>query len=352
MAENNSIETDPGFSLRTPQGRKPAQPAQPAPAAAPSMPAVQRREYSAPQVPDAHLEWARPQPQAPASPVAQPQARPAVAVAPAPRPAAPARAAVEGTGLTVRDLKVFYGPVPAVRGVSLDCPPGQVVGVIGANGAGKTSLLSGIAGLVKTQGGSVDLDGRDITGWPAHRRGQAGIVYVAERWRVFPSLSVRENLTVGGWGLDKGEVNDRVEKIFTMFPRLKEREKVPSFRLSGGEQRMVSIGRALVTGARVILFDELSLGLAPRIVSDLIGTVRSIADEGRIIVLVEQYIGVLLKTADTIHVLERGRVKFASPSQEAAKWLELNGYMAHANTARDRAAGAQSPAAVATGEGR
>jgi branched-chain amino acid transport system ATP-binding protein len=256
----------------------------------------------------------------------------------------------QGTGLKVRDLNVFYGPVPAVRGVNLDCPPGKVVGVIGANGAGKTSLLSGIAGLVKTQGGKVELDGKDITGWPAHRRGQAGIVYVAERRRVFPSLSVRENLTVGGWGLDKAEVNVRVEKIFTMFPRLKEREKVPSFRLSGGEQRMVSIGRALVTGARVILFDELSLGLAPRIVAELIGTMRSLADEGRIIVLVEQYIGVLLKAADTVDVLERGRIKYSGPTQDAAAWLEEHGYMAHAKTAGERA-GTQSPAGAATGEG-
>jgi branched-chain amino acid transport system ATP-binding protein len=327
---------DPGFSLRgDPSSQQPAQ------------------------VPPEHLAWAPPevraqqqppQPVEPA-PAAEPTAQPDVRVdAPAPAPTASATAAVEGTGLRIRDLKVFYGPVPAVRGVSLDCPPGRVVGIIGANGAGKTSLLSGIAGLVKTQGGTVELDGRDISGWPAHRRGQAGIVYVAERRRVFPSLSVRENLTVGGWGLDKAEVNLRVEKIFTMFPRLKEREKVPSFRLSGGEQRMVSIGRALVTGARVILFDELSLGLAPRIVAELIGTMRSLADEGRIIVLVEQYIGVLLKTADTIDVLERGRVRFSGPTRDAAAWLEEHGYMAHAKTAGARA-GAQSPAGAATGEG-
>jgi branched-chain amino acid transport system ATP-binding protein len=283
-------------------------------------------------------------------PQSQVQAQVQVA-SPAPRPSGTATAVAEGSGLQVRDLKVFYGPVPAVRGVNLSCPPGTVVGVIGANGAGKTSLLSGIAGLVKTQGGTVELDGRDITSWPAHRRGQAGIVYVAERRRVFPSLSVRENLTVGGWGLDKGEVNNRVDKIFTMFPRLREREKVPSYRLSGGEQRMVSIGRALVTGARVILFDELSLGLAPRIVSELIGTVRSLADEGRIIVLVEQYIGVLLKVADTIDVLERGRVKFSGATGDASAWLEENGYMAHARTAGLQA-GAQSPATAATGEGR
>jgi len=245
----------------------------------------------------------------------------------------------QGAGLRVRDLKVFYGPVPAVRGVSLDCPPGRVVGVIGANGAGKTSLLSGIAGLVKTQGGKVELDGRDITGWPAHRRGQAGIVYVAERRRVFPSLSVRENLTVGGWGLDKGEVEDRLQRIYQMFPRIAEREKVPSYRLSGGEQRMVSIGRALMTGARCILFDELSLGLAPRIVGELTETVRRLADEGRIVVLVEQYIGVLLKTADSVHVLERGRVVYGGPTREAAQWLEHHGYLAHTEAAAANAAG-------------
>ena len=248
----------------------------------------------------------------------------------------PAPGAFEGSGLEVRGLRVFYGPVPAVRGVSLECRPGRIVGVIGPNGAGKTSLLTGIAGLVKASGGSVHLDGRDISRWPAHRRGQAGITMVAERRRIFPSLSVRENLTVGGWGLDKAEVNARVERIFTMFPRLKEREKVPSFRLSGGEQRMVSIGRALVTGARCILFDELSLGLAPRIVTELTGTVRALAEEGRIIVLVEQYIGVLLRLADSIHVLERGRVKFSGPTQEAAAWLEENGYMAHARAATVR----------------
>jgi branched-chain amino acid transport system ATP-binding protein len=257
----------------------------------------------------------------------------------------PAPNALEGGGLDIRDLRVYYGPVPAVRGVSMECRPGTVVGVIGANGAGKTSLLSGIAGLVRTSGGSVSLDGRDITSWPAHRRGQAGIVYVAERRRVFPSLSVRENLTVGGWGLDRAEVDARVERIFTMFPRLKEREKVPSFRLSGGEQRMVSIGRALVTGARCILFDELSLGLAPRIVAELTGTVRGLADEGRIVVLVEQYIGVLLKVADVIHVLERGRVRFAGPAREAAAWLEQHGYMAHAQTASASAEADVPPAA-------
>ncbi|HEY2703621.1 MAG TPA: ABC transporter ATP-binding protein [Candidatus Dormibacteraeota bacterium] len=253
---------------------------------------------------------------------------------------------MNGTGgLEVEDLRVFYGPVPAVRGVSLACRPGEIVGVIGANGAGKTSLLSGIAGLVKTSGGSVALDRRDITRWPAHRRGQAGVVMVAERRRVFPSLSVRENLAVGGFGLDRAEVDRRVNRIFELFPRLREREGVPSFRLSGGEQRMVSIGRALVTGAQCILFDELSLGLAPRIVAELTGTVRALADEGRMVVLVEQYIGVLLRLADSVHVLERGRIRFAGPTQEAARWLEHHGYLAHAETAAVTQGAGQTAAA-------
>jgi branched-chain amino acid transport system ATP-binding protein len=259
---------------------------------------------------------------------------------PAPRSADGGEAAAD-VGLQVRDLRVYYGPVPAIRGVSIDCRPGRIAGVIGANGAGKTSLLSGIAGLVKTSGGSVHLDGRDITHWPAYRRGQAGVTMVAERRRVFPSLSVRENLTVGGWGLDKAELAARVERIFAMFPRLAEREKVPSFRLSGGEQRMVSIGRALVTGARCILFDELSLGLAPRIVAELTQTIRALADEGHMIVLVEQYIGVLLKLADSIDVLERGRVVFGGPTPEAAQWLEHHGYLAHAEAAAARAGGSR-----------
>ncbi|HLF40293.1 MAG TPA: ATP-binding cassette domain-containing protein, partial [Acidimicrobiia bacterium] len=205
-------------------------------------------------------------------------------------------------------------------------PPGQVTGVIGPNGAGKTSLLSGIGGIFKA-GGRVHLDGHDISSWPAHRRGQAGVTFVAERRRVFPSLSVRENLLAGGWGLDKDEVASRIDEVYEMFPRLREREGVPPFRLSGGEQRMLSIGRALVTGARCLLFDELSLGLSPKLVVQLTETVRQLAAQGRMIVLVEQYIGVLLAVADHVHVLERGRSVFDGATAETAGWLEEHGYI-------------------------
>jgi branched-chain amino acid transport system ATP-binding protein len=246
--------------------------------------------------------------------------------------------AAQGSGLEVSDLAVFHGVVPAVRGVNLECKPGQVLGIVGPNGAGKTSLLSGIAGLVKTARGSVVIDGDDMSHWPAYRRGQAGVIYVAERRRVFPSLSVRENLAAGGWGLDKAEVADRVEKAFELFPRLRQREDVPSYRLSGGEQRMVSIGRALVTGAHCILFDELSLGLAPRIVAELTDIVDKLADEGRIIVLVEQYVGILLRLADHVSVLEQGRVKFHGETHETAMWLEEHGYLGHADVEKVEAA--------------
>jgi branched-chain amino acid transport system ATP-binding protein len=257
------------------------------------------------------------------------------------RPETPAATEAVHAGLVVRDIRVSYGAVPAVRGVTLDCQPGQIIGVVGPNGAGKTSMLTGIAGIAPMLGGSVSgsvsLDGRDLTRWAGHRRGQAGIVYMAERRRVFPSLSVRENLEVGGWGLDKTEVKDRVENIYRIFPRLAERSGVPSYRLSGGEQRMLSIGRMLLSGAQCLLLDELSLGLAPRIVSELIGTIRSVAAEGRTVIVVEQYLGVLLQMADLIHVLQRGRFEFSGAGEEAQDWLEHHGFSVHAATAAARA---------------
>ena len=269
--------------------------------------------------------------------------RPAVAPAAAPPPRVSVTSDFkggpvgEGGGLVVRDLQLRYGPMPVLRGVSLDCRPGRVVGVVGGNGVGKTSLLAGIAGLVPVSAGSVHLDGRDISRWPGYRRGQAGMVMVAERRRVLPSLSVRDNLCAGGWGLDPAEVEARVERVLELFPRLAQRLGVPSYRLSGGEQRMVSIGRALVTGARCLLFDELSLSLSPQMVGELTGLVRALADEGRIVLLVEQYIGALLEIADTVHVLERGRFAFGGPAGDAAEWLEGHGYLARAEALAGRA---------------
>jgi branched-chain amino acid transport system ATP-binding protein len=219
--------------------------------------------------------------------------------------------------------------MPVLRGVSVDCPPGQVVGVVGGNGVGKTSLLAGIAGLVRTTHGSIALDGQEVSGWPAYRRGQAGIVMVAERRRILPSLSVRDNLRAGGCGVGDEELEERVERVLDLFPGLRERLRVPSYRLSGGEQRMVSIGRALVTGARCLLLDEFSLSLSPRMVGELSQIVRTLADEGRSVLLVEQYIGALLEIADVTHVLERGRLVFGGPSDDAADWLERHGYLGH-----------------------
>jgi branched-chain amino acid transport system ATP-binding protein len=248
---------------------------------------------------------------------------------------------VDDAGLVARNIEVSYGAVPAVRGVTVECRPGQIIGVVGPNGAGKTSLLTAIAGIAPMLGGTVSgsvfLDGRDLSRWAGHRRGQAGIAYMAERRRVFPSLSVRENLEVGGWGLDKREVGTRVGNIFRVFPRLAEREGVPSYRLSGGEQRMLSIGRMLLSGAQCLLLDELSLGLAPRIVQELVGTIRSLAAEGRSVIVVEQYLGVLLQLADHVHVLQRGRFEFSGVGQDVQDWLEHHGFSVHAATAAARA---------------
>ncbi|MCA1841858.1 MAG: ATP-binding cassette domain-containing protein [Actinobacteria bacterium] len=246
------------------------------------------------------------------------------------RPEIPAAdAASAAAGLHVRDLHLAYGPMPVLRGVDLDCTPGRIVGVVGGNGVGKTSLLLGIAGLVRTQQGTVQFDGQDLTRSPAYRRAKAGVVMIAERRRVMPSLSVRDNLRAGGWGLDRDEVEARVARVLELFPRLAERERVPSYRLSGGEQRMVSIGRALVTDASCFLFDEFSLSLTPRLVRELTGIIRTLADDGRCILLVEQYLGVLLEIADTAHVLENGRFGYSGPIGEAESWLEHNGYLAH-----------------------
>jgi branched-chain amino acid transport system ATP-binding protein len=239
----------------------------------------------------------------------------------------------ERDGLRVRDLHLDYGPMPVLRGVDLDCHPGRIVGVVGGNGVGKTSLLAGIAGLVPTSKGEVHLDGRDVSRWPAYRRGRAGMVMVAERRRVLPSLSVRENLVAGGYGLDRDEVEARVDRVLRLFPRLAERLRVPAYRLSGGEQRMVSIGRALVTGARCLLLDEFSLSLSPRMVGELTEIIRALADEGRTILLVEQYVGVLLEIADVAHVLQRGRLVFGGPGDEAVEWLERHGHPAQARGA-------------------
>ena len=256
-----------------------------------------------------------------------------------------------GRGLIVRDMYLSYGPMPVLRGVSLDCPPGQVVGVVGGNGVGKTSLLSAIAGLVSASAGALSLDGHDITRWPDYRRGQAGIVMVAERRRVLPSLSVRDNLRAGGWGVERDEVEDRVDRVLRVFPRIADREAVPAYRLSGGEQRMLSIGRALVAGARCLLLDEFSLSLSPRMVGELTGIIRALADEGRSILLVEQYIGALLEIADTTHVLQRGRFVFDGPSGVAADWLEEHGYLSQTTrsdllgrtSSRDRESMAPAP---------
>jgi branched-chain amino acid transport system ATP-binding protein len=211
--------------------------------------------------------------------------------------------------LEVRALDAFYGDFQALFGVSLRIDPGQVVAVIGANGAGKSTLLQSIAGLLPARRAAIVFNGEPIGDVPAHARVARGIALVPEGRRLFPSLTVEENLVIGGqlgrpgpWTLDR---------IFELFPMLRERRTVPSTSLSGGQQQMVAIGRALMANPKLLLCDEISLGLAPIVVRDIYARLPAIVREGLSLVIVEQDIVQALAAADHVTCLQEGRVALA-----------------------------------------
>ncbi len=211
--------------------------------------------------------------------------------------------------LEIDGLDLSYGDAQALDGVSLQVPEGGVVAVVGSNGAGKSSLIRTIAGIEKPRAGRIVYNGIDITGMPSHRICNLGIGQVAEGRQIFPALSVRENLEVGGY-LPRGralrEVN--LEKVFDMFPRLRERAGQAAGTLSGGEQQMLAIGRCLMGEPDMIMFDEPSLGLAPNLVKEVFDTVARLNADGMPVILVEQNVAVSLKMADHAYVLENGRI--------------------------------------------
>ncbi len=218
--------------------------------------------------------------------------------------------------LRVENLDVFYGDAQALDGVSIEIEEGAIVAIVGANGAGKTSLIRTIAGMHKPTRGHVYFRGLDIAGWPSHRVCDLGIGQVAEGRQVFPTLSVAENLEMGAMlPRARAERAKNLERIYAMFPVLIERRQQAAGTLSGGEQQMLAIGRCLMGSPDLVMFDEPSLGLAPTIVQSVLQTVRDLNREGLTCVLVEQNVAVSLKLASHAYVLENGRITLAGSGE-------------------------------------
>ena len=212
--------------------------------------------------------------------------------------------------LSVKDLKVNYGGIEALKGISFDVPEGKIVTLIGANGAGKSTTLKAISGIVKAAEGSISYADEDITGLDAQKIVSRGIVLVPEGRRVFPNLSVLENLKIGAYlRKDKAGIDADVERVYDMFPRLKERHWQMAGTLSGGEQQMLAVGRALMAKPKLIMMDEPSLGLAPLVVADIFDCIKKINSQGTTVLLIEQNANAALKAADYAYVLETGTIK-------------------------------------------
>ncbi|MCQ4160296.1 ABC transporter ATP-binding protein [Roseomonas sp. GC11] len=212
--------------------------------------------------------------------------------------------------LEVVDASVAYGPIEAVSGLSIRVEPGQVVAIVGANGAGKTTLMKAIAGILPLAAGRILLEGRDITAMPAHRRVAAGLALSPEGRQVFPDQSVRDNLELGAWCRDlrPAALEAAIEEQYALFPRLRERRDQMAVTLSGGEQQMLAIARALMARPRVLLLDEPSLGLAPLVIREIFAIIRGLRARGITVLLVEQMANLALGIADHAYVLETGRV--------------------------------------------
>ena len=208
--------------------------------------------------------------------------------------------------LETHDLTAFYGDFQALFGIDLTVAAGETVAVIGANGAGKSTFLKSVAGLLPAPAGSISFDGADIAGDPAHRNVARGIVLVPEGRRLFPSLTVEENLQVGGWRRRSGRWTLR--RVYELFPILAERRTQPATTLSGGQQQMCAIGRALMADPRLLLCDEISLGLAPIVIRDIYAVLPSIKAEGTAVVVVEQDIVQALAVADRVYCFQEGRM--------------------------------------------
>ena len=222
--------------------------------------------------------------------------------------------------LRLSNLKLNYGPIAAIKGIDLTVEEGQIVAILGANGAGKTSTLKVISGLLKPSAGEIFFEGKKISGKPAHKVAKAGIMQSPEGRHVLIGLTVEENLRVGGYNIKtKEELERNFERVYTLFPRLKERAKQQSSTLSGGEQQMLAIGRALMGSPKLLILDEPSLGLAPLLIKDIFNTLVKIKEEGTTILIVEQNALSTLKIADYAYVLELGKISMHGTADELIK---------------------------------
>ena len=219
--------------------------------------------------------------------------------------------------LEIRDLCVSYGGIRALKGISLSVEEGQIVTLIGANGAGKSTTLRAISGLERAQSGSITYGGEELTSLPAKEIVRRGIIHVPEGRRVFPDMTVAENLKIGAFlRRDNAGISKDIDYVYSLFPRLKERSWQPAGTLSGGEQQMLAVGRALMSRPKVLMMDEPSLGLAPLIVRDIFSIIRRVNEDGITVLLIEQNANAALRIADYGYVLETGTISLTGTGEE------------------------------------
>ena len=231
--------------------------------------------------------------------------------------------------LEVTNLSLGYGKIAAVKEISLSVMPGQVVCLIGANGAGKTTTLRGLSGLISPRGGEIRFAGEKIGGNKPHKVTRAGLIHVPEGRQVFAEMTIADNLKMGGYLVsDRAVMKQRLEHVLDLFPRLRQRLPQLAGSLSGGEQQMLAIGRALMADPRLLLLDEPSLGLAPLVVEEIFTLIARLKKEGKTILVVEQNAQMALEIADHAYVLESGKVKLSGPAAEvAANPMVLEAYL-------------------------
>ena len=218
--------------------------------------------------------------------------------------------------LKVDDIHVYYGAIHAIKGVSFEVNEGEIVTLIGANGAGKSTTLNTVAGLLRPRSGSITFDGKNLASIPANKTVSLGMALCPEGRRIFQQMTVRENLEMGGFTRPKTEIPVSMEEMFTRFPRLKEREKQIAGTLSGGEQQMLAIARAMMSKPRLLMLDEPSMGLAPILVEQIFDIIKELHAAGVTILLVEQNAQMALSIADRAYVLETGNVSKTGPADE------------------------------------